>query len=268
MTDLPSEFMAVPTRLGASARFVGAEFTIQVVPQEATLQLGVLRASVISFAIDAVSGILVDHDPDAWAFTTDMSIRMLPIPAPELVIARNTILREGRRSVTCSVELNDLDGGPVATGAIGFARVPRKPDDPPKHSLTPEEAPSVFADLGSLDLPLRDEAGIEVLDAANGVVQMLVTPRVVNPAGTLQGAMVALLAEAAAEELVGARLGVPVVVTELDLRYLGKAHVGPVRTRAHVLGDGPDAAVRVELFDTTNDAVTTLVYARAVSLPG
>jgi acyl-coenzyme A thioesterase PaaI-like protein len=174
------------------------------------------------------------------------------------------VLREGRRSVTCSVDVSTVDGLEVATGAIGFARVPCKPEDPPKIQLSPEDAPSVMTDLGLLGGPLREEAGIEVLDAANGIVQLPVTPKVVNPAGTLQGAMVALLAEAATEELVGARVGAPVVVTELDLRYLGKAHVGPVRTRTRVLGDAADAPVRIELVDTTTDAVTTLVYARAV----
>lgn len=264
MTDLPSDFMSVPTRLGASAHLDDGEFSIHLVPQDATLRCGVLRASVISFAIDAVSGILVDRDPEAWAFTTDMTVRMRAVPAPERLVARNTVLREGRRSVTCSVDLTTVDGLAIATGAIGFARVPRKAEDPPKIQLSPEDASIVFTDLGLLGGPLRDEAGIEVLDAANGIVQLPVTPKVVNPAGTLQGAMVALLAEAATEELVGARVGEPVVVTELDLRYLGKAHVGPVRTRTQSLGEEPDAPVRVELVDTTTDTVTTLVYSRAV----
>jgi acyl-coenzyme A thioesterase PaaI-like protein len=264
VTDLPSDYMTVPTRLGASAHLDDGEFTIQLRPDEPTQHLGVVRASVISFAVDAVAGILVDHDPEAWAFTTDMTVRMRAVPAPEVLVARNTVLREGRRSVTCAVQVSADDGAEVATAAIGFARVPRSPDDPPKYVITPQDAPLVFRDLGSLAGPLRDEAGVEVLDAAHGVVQMHVTPRVVNPANTLQGAMVALLAEAAVEDLVGHRVGAPVVVTELDLRYLARAHVGPVRTRCRPLGDEPDAPVRVELVDTSTDTVTTLVFARAV----
>jgi hypothetical protein len=79
--------------------------------------------------------------------------------------------------------------------------------------------------------------------------------------------MVALLAEAAAEGLVATRFGLPVVVTDLDLRYLRKAQVGPVRTRSRLLGNGPDAPVQVELVDLSTDQITTLVYARAVSAP-
>lgn len=268
MTDVPSDFMSVPTRLGSSAHLDGDEFTIEVLRQPATLQLGAFRASVLAFAIDAVAGILIDRDPEVWSFTTDMTVRMRPMLAPRLVIARNTILREGRRSVTCKVDIVDEHGSPVATGALGFARVPRKPSDPPKITLTPEDAPLVFRDLGTLSLPLREEAGIEVLDAGQGVLQLQVTPRIVNPAGTLQGAMVALLAEAAVEDVLQAQFGTPVLVTDLDLRYLAKAMQGPVRTRTRVLGDGPEAPVEVELVDTSTGTLTTLVHARAVMMPG
>ena len=66
----------------------------------------------------------------------------------------------------------------------------------------------------------------------------------------LQGAMVALVAEAAAEDLMATRFGSPVVVADLDLRYLRKTTVGPVRSRARLLGDGPGSPVEVELVDT------------------
>ena len=67
------------------------------------------------------------------------------------------------------------------------------------------------------------------------------TPELRNPAGTLQGAMVALFAEAAAEEMVSARFDMDAVVTELDLRYLAQTGDGPVRSECALLGDGPDA---------------------------
>ncbi len=97
---------------------------------------------------------------------------------------------------------------------------------------------------------------------------MAVTPQLRNPAGTLQGAMVALLAEAAAEDLVSTRFETPCVVTELDLRYLAQARVGPVRSRCRLLGTTPDSPVEVELFDTSEERITTLVYARATAVPG
>jgi acyl-coenzyme A thioesterase PaaI-like protein len=114
---------------------------------------------------------------------------------------------------------------------------------------------------------LREEAGIQVVDGSIGEVLMEVTPVLRNPAGTLQGAMVALLAEAATEDFVSTRFDAPAVVTDLDLRYLAQAQIGPLRTRCRALGTGPDAPVQVELFDTSADRITTLVYARAMVIP-
>jgi acyl-coenzyme A thioesterase PaaI-like protein len=267
MTDIMGPGTSVPSRLGVTARFEDGELVLELTPQPATLHHGIVRASVIAFLIDAAAGIPLDQDPDAWTLTSDMSVLMRPMPAPRRIDATNTILRQSTRSATCLVELTTEDGAPIATGAIGFARIPRKATDPPKPLVPPGQAPVVFRGGGTLSRPLREEAGIEVLDAAEGVVQVAVTPDLRNPAGTLQGAMVALLAEAAAEELLAARFESPVVVTDLDLRYLRKAPTGPVRTRARLLGTGPDVPVQVELIDTSTDQITTLVYARAKAIP-
>lgn len=266
MTDISPELISVPGRLGVVARFEDGELRLDLIPRPETLHLGVVRISVLSFAIDAVAGITLDQDPDMWAFTSDMSIRMRTTPAPTRIEAVNTIIRQGKRSASCQVELTADDGRPIATGAIGFVTVPRKDSDPPKFLLRPDQAPSLFDGLGGLARPVREEAGIEVIDAYQGIVQVDVTPALKNPAGTLQGAMVALLAEAAAEDLVSARFGQPGVVVDLDLRYLGKATVGPVRTRSRLLGDGPDAPIEVGLVDLSTDTLTTLVYARVAAV--
>jgi acyl-coenzyme A thioesterase PaaI-like protein len=125
----------------------------------------------------------------------------------------------------------------------------------------------MFDGSSTLTRPLREEAGIAVLDPMSGAVQMEVTPELRNPAGTLQGAMVALLAEAAAEELASARFDMAAVVIDLDLRYLAQTGAGRVKTRCCLLGDGPDAPIQVELFDRSSDRLTTLVYARTAVIP-
>jgi acyl-coenzyme A thioesterase PaaI-like protein len=184
------------------------------------------------------------------------------------VSAVNTVLRRGRRSVTCMVDLTTDDGMPIASGAIGFARYPRKHTDPPKPHVSPDRAPALFPAATELPAPLREVVGVEVIDADAGIVELLVRPELRNPAGTLQGAMVALLAEAAAEDLVEARAGQPAVVTDLDLRYLAQAPVGPVRTRSRLLGTEPTDPVLVELVDTSTDKLTTVVYTRATLVDG
>jgi acyl-coenzyme A thioesterase PaaI-like protein len=263
MTDVSGPGISVPSRLGVTARFEEGELILELTPQPETLHHGVVRASVLAFVIDVAAGIPLDQDADVWTLTSDMSVRMRPMPAPDRVDATSTILRQGRRSATSLVELRTDDGMPIATGAIGFVNIPRKATDPPKPNVPPGKIPVIFRDSATLTRPLRNEAGIEVIDAAAGVVQVEVTPELRNPAGTLQGAMVALLAEAAAEDLVTTRFESPVVVTSLDLRYLRMAQEGPVRTRSRLLGTSPDAPVQVELIDTSTGQVTSLVYASA-----
>lgn len=265
MTDLSADAFHLVGRLGVSARADVDDRVLELFPRPEVQRHGVVRASVLAFLVDAAAGITVDDDPDLWTFTSDMSVRMRPLPAPARIEARAHVLRKGRRSATATVELTTDGDEPVATGAIGFAKVPRRDTDPPKPQVTPGTWSAIFRGVGTLTKPLREEAGIEVLDAGGGVVQLAVTPELRNPAGTLQGALVALVAEAAAEELVSTRFGTPALVTDLDLRYLAQAHSGPVRSRCRLLGSGPDAPVEVELSDTSVDRVTTLVYARATT---
>jgi len=265
MTDVSSSGMSVPRRLGVAARLEDGDLILELRPRPEVLHHGIVRASVLSFVIDVVAGIPLDQDAGVWSLTSDMSVRMRPMLAPERIDATSRILRQGKRSATCLVELRTDKGAPIGTGAIGFAKVPRKASDPPKPNVPFGQIPLIFRDPATLTRPLREEAGIEVVDAAKGIVQVEVTPGLRNPAGTLQGAMVALLAEAAAEDLLATRFESPVVVTDLDLRYLRKAQVGPVRTRSRLMGTGPDAPVQVELVDTSTDEITTLVYARAVT---
>ncbi len=209
MTDLPIPVTSVPSRLGTTARLEDGDLVLELTPRPEVLHHGVVRASVLAFLIDAAAGIPLDRDPDVWTLTTDLSMRMRPVAAPDRVDAFNTIVRSGRRSSTCRVELTSELGAPIATAAIGFASVPRKPTDGPKPSVTAEQAVTLFRGQPPLTRPLREEAGIEVIDAAAGVVQVAVTADLRNPAGTLQGAMVALVAEAATEELVGDLAGSP-----------------------------------------------------------
>ena len=264
MTDLPLHAESLPAQLGATARLDGGELVVELDPHPAVLHHGIVRTSVLAYLVDCVAGIPLDRDPEAWTLTTDMTVRTRPVAASCRVTARFRPLREGRRSATGAVDLHTADGEVLGTGAIGFTRVPRRPDDPPKISFTAEQAVARFAELPVVDRPLREAAGIEVVDGAAGVVEVAVTDALRNPAGTMQGAMVALVAEIAAEEALAAQTGGPVVVTDLDLRYLGRTGAGPVRTVTQVVGDEPGAPAVVELVDRSTGAVITLAHARAV----
>ena len=269
MTDFPANVTAVPSRLGARATVDGRGLVVEIDDiQPALLHHEVLRLSVLTFLVDVSAGVALDTDPDAWTFTTDLSLRMQAVPAPAKVTATTVILRQGRRSAHGLVEVVDDGDRLLAAGAIGFAHVPRKPGDFPKPVMSPEMIAERFSGRARLSRPLREEAGIRPVDPEHGVVEIAVRPEVCNPAGTLQGAMVALVAEAAAEDLVRARAGAPMVVTELDIRYLARTGEGPVRTQCRWLGSSPEDPVEVRLTDTATGGLSTLVYARAVPAPG
>jgi acyl-coenzyme A thioesterase PaaI-like protein len=268
MTDFPANLTAVPSRLGARARVDERGLVVEIDDvQTDLLHHGVLRLSVLAFLVDVSAGVTLDTDPEAWTFTTDLSLRMRAIPAPRRVAATTAILRQGRRSAHGLVEVVDDQQALLAAGAIGFAHVPRKADDFPKPIVSPEMIAERFSGMAYLSSPLREEAGIVPIDPDHGVVEIAVRPEVCNPAGTLQGAMVALVAEAAAEDLLGALARAPMVVTELDIRYLARTDTGPVRTQSRLLGTGPDDPVEVRLTDTGSSRLSTLVYARAVPAP-
>jgi acyl-coenzyme A thioesterase PaaI-like protein len=265
VTDLPANLTAVPSRLGSSALVDERGLVVEIRDiQPEVLHHGVVRLSVLTFLVDVSAGVTLDTDPESWTFTTDLSLRMAIRPDPGRLTATTDLLRQGRRSAHGLVEVVDDRGELLAAGAIGFARVPRKASDPPKPIVSPALIARNFSGTGRLSLPLRREAGIRSVDPAAGIVEMAVSPEVCNPAGTLQGAMVALVAESAAEDLVGSRADEPLVVTELDIRYLAQANVGPVRTECRLLGNQPSDPVEVRLTDAGTGRLSTLAYARAV----
>lgn len=268
MTDVGGFEQSVPGRFGLSARLVDGDLELTLLTQPELCRAGVVRASALAYLADALAGITVDTDPDVWTLTTDLSVRMAAVPAPDAVVATTEVVRQGRRSVTCTVDFRDPDGRPLGWSTVGFATVPRREGDPPKPLFTPEVAVAGFSGQSRLDEPLVEAARIEVLDAAAGRTRVTVTPELRNPAGTLQGAMVALLAEVAVEERAARLATDPVVVTDLDVRYLAQAPDGPVEATTTAVDDDPEGPAHVRLVDTSVPRLTTLVDARARRVRG
>jgi acyl-coenzyme A thioesterase PaaI-like protein len=110
---------------------------------------------------------------------------------------------------------------------------------------------------GTLPVTFPERVGLRIISP--GVTELDRRPFVVQAAGSLQGGMVALLGETAAESLTGR----PVV--ELDARFFTGVRVGPGRATAEVVGDG---LVRVEVRDIGNaDRLAALVTARVAGPP-
>jgi acyl-coenzyme A thioesterase PaaI-like protein len=266
MTDISEYPSSLPNQLGTSAWSDDAgDLVVDVRPGAATIRHGVVRASVLAFVVDAVAGIVLDTDPDSWTLTSELTLRVPAAPPPERIEGRATVLRDGRRSAVGEVHLVDAadPSRSAGYGVLSFSRVRRRDTDGPKFTMTPEH----YHHFGSgppLDEPLDAAAGIRVLDAARGVVEVDVEPSLLNPAGTLQGAMVALVAEVAAEAYLSAAAGGPVVLCDLDVRYLGQARDGTVRSSVRPVLPVPDSPVVVELRDAATDRLLTHVLARGV----
>ena len=159
------------------------------------------------------------------------------------------------------VDERDRDLG-IAT--MSFAVLPRRDINPEVDRI--RESPSTMALPGSrLVRPLLDELGVEVRDAARGIIDVPVEDWCLNSMGAMQGGVVATVAEVAAETALRAATNEPLVVNDLYVTYLGFGKVGPVRTAVEVLGTATGhGTARVELVDAgADDRQMTVVHAVA-----
>lgn len=262
LTDfLPDFSTSIPTRLGTVGTVVDGMVhgRLEVVPS--ILVHGAVSTTAIAYLVDVVAGMALDTDPDVWIFTSEMSVRLATTATPALVTGGPAVLRDGRRSGTVAVPMIDEHGAEFALGLASFAKVARREGDPVKPMPDLSTLDESWGLVQPLDRPVRDAAGLRVIDPARGVVELDITPDVVNPAGALHGAMVAFVAECAAQELAESTTGEPRCVTELDIRYLKQARIGPVRSAARHLGDG--GVIVVDLFDMGSDGeLLTTITAR------
>jgi uncharacterized protein (TIGR00369 family) len=247
---------------------------------------GSVRAGVLATVVDVVAGMLGVHvlRPD-WMATADLSLQLVTPTRGPSIEARAELVRRGRTTMVVEALVFDvLDDGtpvsgpggtsaPVAWSTVTLAILPggnrtatqELPADLPRH-LT-------IAGRG-LDRPVEETLGATELQAAEGRISLPVHPYLHNSIGAVQGGIMAILAELAGERALSAAAAGPMVVTSLQVAYLALGRVGPITTRATVLGgstgpaegadggDGPDSAV-VELTDEGADnRLTTVVNVR------
>ena len=174
------------------------------------------------------------------------------------------MLRAGRTTVVLEVALADELDRSVGIATMSFAVLPRRDTNPEIDRV--RDSPSTMATPESrLARPLLDELGVHVRDAERGVIDVAVVDWSRNSMGAMQGGIVAAVAEVAAESALRAATNEPVVVTDLQVTYLGFGRVGPVRSAVEVLGTGSGhGSARVELVDTgAENRLMTVVHAVA-----
>jgi acyl-coenzyme A thioesterase PaaI-like protein len=206
-----------------------------------------VRASVLATMADVWTGALAGMACEPkLALTLDLTARVVGDVSGDRLDIVGRVLKQGRTTIVAETEFrHPATGSVVALSHATFVASPR-----PQDVIGPM-APT-RASVNALSRPIAEELGMRVL--APGVVAVERRTYVNQPSGTLQGGVVAVLAEVAAETLTGAR------VSELEVRYLSAIRVGPGRTSAVALDEH---TVRVEIRDPGNDdRLATLVMAR------
>jgi acyl-coenzyme A thioesterase PaaI-like protein len=208
-----------------------------------------VRIGVLMQLADVIAG-----QPPAGAITptTDISVHITNLRPMESVHLVARSLKTGRLlAVFETLMMADDEEEPFAHSLSMFMNW-----STPVGIKPPKRPP--------LEQPLAERIGARVLSP--GLVELAPHAEVANDRhGTILGGVVAMLAELAAESLY-AEVS-PVVVTDLDVRFLNRVKVGPLWARARRFGaDGDGDYLVVEMEDVGDDA-RPIAYATAQVRP-
>ena len=244
----------------------GANDVLELVPRPPLLVHGCVRISALVLMVDMGGGFSAHRaaSPD-WTFTSDLSLRVSPRLAPQRIVGNTRVLRAGRGTMMTEVVLRG-DDQPLGLGYAGFNRQARREGDHPNPDI--DEASRRWGRYTPLESPLLETIGVQVDDAASGRVEVVLRDELRNPAGALQGAMIAAIGEAAAEAMLEHHGARRTVVTDIDIRYLAMGRIGPIHSHARLLGDAPTDAIAVELYDRgRDDRIIATILTRAAAAP-
>lgn len=238
---------------------------------------GRLGTGVLATLIDSVGGMVSGLSvlPD-WIVTTNLTLRRpvgsaVAVTEGQPVELRSRILRRGRTSAVCEVDVVDHLGTTVATAWMTSAVLTPEHGPPPiPRPLRPMPVPAIDDPLYRTDT----DTFFSVQDGDRpGEVRIDAPTRLRNPWGIVHGGALAVAAETAARRAVAHPTGIDVdaddlVVTDLVLHYLSPVRVGPVVAAAEMVGSrGDDHLVRTTVRDHGADD-RSCVLAVATVRPG
>jgi acyl-coenzyme A thioesterase PaaI-like protein len=202
--------------------------------------------------------------PD-WTATADLMVHEAAPLVNGPAILESNLTRVGSRLIIVGFDIYDGDGVSdldeladpieqrrVATGLVTFARVP----------ASTSAASGTFDPVGGIGQrrhieppggvptePLLERCGLTVIDAEQGVVELPNSPYVHNSRGRINGGVLGMVFQGAAEAAVPGYAG-----SDLHIHYLAGARNGPVRTSTIVVRETDDHVVcRVEAIDAGAD---------------
>jgi acyl-coenzyme A thioesterase PaaI-like protein len=197
----------------------------------------VVRTSVLVAWSDNAAGVLIGlRIGPRVPVTLDLDVELFrPLQNVTEIRWAASMLKSGRSVNVAAVEFTDQDGLPLATSTASFMSSPD----------TSLKLPSMEASLEMhaanpyrLERPLAEEANCRRLGP--GVAELSRSEHGMNASNTINGALIALVAEEAAlSESPGCALA------SLAIRYLRPSRVGPVVATATRIRD----LARIELCD-------------------
>jgi acyl-coenzyme A thioesterase PaaI-like protein len=224
---------------------------------------GAAALGFVSAVLDSVAaGIaLVSSAPD-WNATADLSFHQAAPVTTGPVVAEARLVRVDEQFVVIGAEVFDGGGrtgdqlldtaalAPAGESTMTFARVPSHASavagtfEPGRHvgewrAMAPAQLPAE---------PLLERIGLRVVDADAGVVELDQTPYVANSLGAINGGVLGMVFQGAAE---AAHPGL--VAADIQMHYLSQNKVGPARTsmiRIRSLGD--HSVCMLDLVDAGN----------------
>jgi acyl-coenzyme A thioesterase PaaI-like protein len=209
-------------------------------------------SALLTFA-DIIIGVLASRrTAPRISITSDLSVRVFgPFPEDGNVEMAGDLVKTGRSVSVGETECRSATDGTLLARALGtFTASPRPMDEAPDG--VPALPERFQTEPEPLSEPFPDRVGLRVL--APGVTELPLRLDLMNATESLQGGVVALLGEVAAQTGATAAAGRLHVVDHLDVRYLAAARVGPFRAVAEVeAGDGGRSDVRVEVRDPGRD---------------
>lgn len=202
----------------------GAEIEVDLVPELCLEGTSTPRVATLATLADIVAGMAIQRRVTPRVpLTVDLDVRQSLHRRVSTIRGVARPLRIGGALSVIEVRFyagDDIEG-PFALSHSRFILSPN-----PTHRFDPEM--HSFTSKRRLSAPLVEALGLELL--APGVVRLAKHPYVLQPAGTIQGGAIALVAELAIETA----LSNPVV--EIDVHYLAATKVGPIESTIDILG--------------------------------
>jgi acyl-coenzyme A thioesterase PaaI-like protein len=266
----PARHLLRDLRLWIERDDSGARAGLEVVPEMCSAA-GCVRAGVLATLVDVAGGesAVRAAAPD-WVATSNLALHCLAPVAGGTVEARPSLLRRTRSTVVLEVALHGREARNARVGlaTMTFAVLPAR--TPIQRMGVGADSPRTeFGQPGSgLAAPLPEQLGVRALGAAAGSFELPLGPYVGNSLGALQGGVVAILLDLAAEGAARQAVGADWTTRDLAIHYLALGREGPVCSAARLLRRGTaEALLRAELRDAGAQDRLLAVATASVAAP-